>query len=160
MSSPKWIPLLLIVSSGAAFYAHASTKPHVQELTCGREIAADSEVPEKLAKLMSHVATNMVAHAKWVASNAEGKREHDALVAVAQRYSDIADAATRASAAMKAMEAIPAVAHDPSARDVGGQARWMREKIRMQIDFAQMLMQHAEKSKMVLANMDAEKSKR
>jgi hypothetical protein len=126
----------------------------IEEMTCGQEIAADSEVPEKLARLMSHVAGNMEAHAKWVGSSAGGKPEHDGLIAVAREYEAIAAAAERAAKAMKDMRAIPAVQHDPALLDRAGQVRWMRAKIQMQTEFATMLTAHAEVSKKALAQME------
>ena len=76
-----------------------------EEVSCGQEMAADAEVPEKLAQLMSHVAANMEAHAKWVAGSAGGKLEHDRLLVVAREYESIAAAAGRAANAMKDMHA-------------------------------------------------------
>jgi hypothetical protein len=126
----------------------------IEEMTCGQEIAADSEVPEKLARLMSHIAVNMQAHAKWVGSSVAGKPEHDGLMAVARAYEAIAAAAERAAKAMEDMRTIPAVQHEPALLDRAGQVRWMRAKIEMQMEFANILTRHAEVSKKVLAEME------
>ena len=150
--------LLLLVVLFISFYAQARAKMDAQEMTCGQEIAADSEVPEKLSKLMSHVAINMVVHANWLGADGGGKREHDSLLAVAHEYSAIAEAAGRAASAMRAMKEIPATPHDPARLDHAGQARWMRAKIEMQVEFAQMLMKHAEMSKRVLAEMEGRRT--
>jgi len=145
------LPLVLTVLS---FGGMARSTVGTEEMTCGQEIAADSEVPTKLARLMSHVAGNMEAHAKWVGSSVDGKSEHDALMAVAREYEAIAAAAERAAKAMKDMRTIPAVHHEPALLDRAGQARWMRAKIEMQTEFAKILTRHAEVSKKALAQME------
>ena len=145
---------LLLVGVLISLHAHGKVKMDAQEVTCGQEIATDADVPEKLSKLMSHVASNMVTHANWAGADDAGKREHDALMAVAHEYTAIAEAAGRAASAMKAMKDIPATPHDPARLDRAGQARWMRAKIDMQVEFARMLMEHAEISKKVLAQME------
>src|SRR5260221_75042 len=125
-----------------------------EEITCGQEMAADAEVPEKLARLMSHVSSNMEVHAKWVGEGPSGGRERDSLMVVAREYQAIADAAIRAASAMKAMRDIPAAPHDPSRLDRGRQALWMRAKIEMQTELAQLLIEHGEASKKVLAMLE------
>jgi ribosomal protein S18 acetylase RimI-like enzyme len=125
-----------------------------EEVTCGQEMAADAEVPEKLARLMSHVSSNMEVHAKWVGAGPSGAPERDSLMVVAREYQAIADAAIRAAAAMKAMKDIPAAPHDPSRLDRGQQALWMRAKIEMQTQFAHLLVEHAEASKKALVMME------
>jgi hypothetical protein len=145
------LPLVAVVLS---FDAMAKSPKGAEEVTCGQEIAADSEVPEKLAQLMSHVAANMEAHAKWVAGSAGGKLEHDRLMVVAREYESIAAAAGRAASAMKDMQSIPPVQHDPTQLDRAAQARWMRSKIAMQLEFARLLTRHAEVSKKLLAEME------
>jgi hypothetical protein len=113
-----------------------------EEVTCGQEMATDAEVPEALARLMRHVAGNMETHARWVGAGAE----HDALLIVAREYVAIADAAARAARAMQAMRDIPGAPHDPTQLDRGALARWMGEKIEMQLELAQLLTAHAEAS--------------
>jgi len=125
-----------------------------EEATCGQEIAADSEVPEKLSQLMSHVAVNMEAHAKWVAGSVGGQLEHDRLMVVAREYQAIAAAAGRAAIAMRDMRNVPAVQHDPALLDRAGHVRWMRAKIEMQLEFAELLRRHAEVSEKILAEME------
>ena len=144
------LPLAVAVLS---FDAMAKSTKGAEEITCGQEIATDSEVPEKLAQLMSHVAENMEAHAKWVAGSSGGKLEHDRLMVVAREYEAIAAAARRAARAMKDMRSVPPVQHDPALLDRAGQVRWMRAKIEMQLEFAQLLTRHAEVSKKALAEM-------
>jgi hypothetical protein len=148
--------LVLLLGIGMiSFDAGAKSKMDSAETTCGQEIAADAEVPEKLARLMRHVGTNMETHANWVGASAGGKQEQEALAAVARAYGAIADAAAGAARAMRSMKDIPAVAHDPARLDRAGQARWMRAKIEMQLEFAQLLMKHAELSKKVLVTLEA-----
>jgi hypothetical protein len=125
----------------------------------GQEIAADAEVPEKLGKLMAHVATNMETHANWAGLTQAGKKERDALMAVAREYRAIADASNRAATAMVAMKDLPPTPHDPSQLDRAGQAKWMREKIQMQLQFAQLLTQHAAASKRALVEMEGKSRK-
>ena len=146
--------VLSLVAAVLSIDAMAKSLTGAEEVTCGQEIAADSEVPEKLAQLMSHVAANMEAHAKWVAGSAGGKLEHDRLMLVAREYESIAAAAGRAASAMKSMQSIPPVQHDPSQLDRAGQARWMRSRIAMQLELARLLTRHAEVSKKVLAEME------
>jgi hypothetical protein len=117
-----------------------------EEMTCGQEMAADAEVPELLARLMLHVAGNMETHAKWVGAGVE----HDALRIVAREYVAIADAASRAARSMQAMREIPGVPHDPARLDRGALALWMRAKIELQLELAQMLTAHAVASRRAL----------
>ena len=124
------------------------------EQTCGEEMAASAEVPQKWQALMSHVATNMEWHAGWVGVDSPAaKREHDALMQVAAAYRAMADGAARAAAAMAAMKELEGAPHDPARIDRAGQARWMRAKIEMQRDFARLLLRHADESDAALAEM-------
>jgi hypothetical protein len=145
---------MALVAATVSCSAHGKAKMDAQEMTCGQEIAADAEVPEKLAKLIHHVASNMAAHADWVGADGRGKQEHDSLMAVAREYEAMADAAGRAAVAMQAMKDMPAAPHDPARLDRASQIRWMRAKINMQVEFAQMLTRHAEISRRVLAEME------
>jgi hypothetical protein len=133
----------------------AAKKMNEDELTCGQEIAADAEVPEKLGRLMAHVATNMEVHARWAATDPRGTRERDGLLAIAREYQAMADAAMRAAVAMRAMKDLPQTPHDPARLDRAGQTRWMREKIALQLEFARLLVAHAEVSKRVLAQLES-----
>jgi hypothetical protein len=122
------------------------------EETCGAELARDAEVPEKLGRLMEHVAENLRAHAVWVGmSTEEARREHDALQHVASGYESIGEAAGRTAAAMRAMRSLPPAPHDASAFDRGAFVVWMREKIAMQRELARLLLEHAELSRMCCA---------
>jgi hypothetical protein len=125
------------------------------ETTCGEEMAADAEVPEKLGRLMAHVAENMEAHARWAATDRHGQREHDDLMAAAREYRSIADACGRAAVIMRSMHDLPATPHDPTRLDRAGHTRWMRAKIAMQVEFADLLRRHAELSKKVVAAIEA-----
>jgi len=145
---------LTLVFAVIPFGGVARSTTGTEEMTCGQEMASDSEVPEKLARLMSHVATNMEAHAKWAGSSVGGKQEHDQLMVVAREYEAIAAAAGRAARAMKDMRSVPPVQHNRALFDRPAQARWMRAKIEMQLEFAQLLTRHAEISKKVLAEME------
>jgi hypothetical protein len=119
-------------------------------------MAASAEVPERWGALMRHVAGNMDAHAAWVGSGSPpSRRERAAMLRVARAYRAMADAATRAAAAMKAMRELPAAPHDPARLDRAALASWMREKIRMQLEFAALLTRHAEASERALAGLDA-----
>lgn len=76
--------------------------------TCGAELAKDAEVPEKLGRLMAHVAQNLRVHAAWVGTQiAEAKLEHDALQQVAEGYEAISQAASRTAASMIALRDLP-----------------------------------------------------
>lgn len=147
--------VLLLLAPAVSLHAHGGTKMDAHEVSCGQEMAADSEVPALLSKLMGHVAGNMEAHARWVGAEAGGKREHDSLVTMGHEYRAIAEAAGRAASAMRAMKDLPAAPHDPARLDRAGQARWMRAKIDMQVELARMLMRHAEASKKVLAELES-----
>jgi len=125
-----------------------------KEQTCGQEMAASAEVPQKWQALMSHVASNMERHAAWVGGDSPAaRRERDALTKVAGDYRAMAEAAGRAAAAMAAMKDLEAAPHDPSRIDRAEQARWMRAKIELQREFAQLLLQHADESEAALAAM-------
>ncbi len=128
------------------------TPNHAHEDTCGQEMAASAEVPLRWQALMDHVATNMDAHATWVGtSTPAAKHEHDALRRVAAAYRAMAWAAGSAAQAMLAMKDLPPAPHDPARRDAAAWAAWMREKIRMQREFAALLEQHAAASERAMA---------
>jgi hypothetical protein len=148
------LPFVLI-GMALSLDAGATPKADPAEPSCGQEIAADAEVPEKLGKLMAHVATNMETHANWAGLTQAGRKERDALMAVAREYRAIADASNRAATAMLAMKDLPPTPHEPSQLDRAGQAKWMRAKIQMQLQFAQLLTQHAAASKRALVAMES-----
>lgn len=55
-------------------------------MACGAELADASIVPERLAALMSHVAENLEAHARWVGvETPQAKAEHEGLAIELQR---------------------------------------------------------------------------
>lgn len=124
------------------------------ELTCGMELARNAGVPEKLGALMSHVAENLEAHARWVGTaNDEAKREHDAMLAVAEGYKTMGEAGRAAAELMRSLEHLPAVRHDPSARDLPAFRAWMTTKIQLQREVAALLLEHAELSERALASV-------
>jgi hypothetical protein len=126
------------------------------EETCGQELARDAEVPDRLGRLMAYVADNMETHAAWVGAGVpEAKREHDALLEIAEAYRAIGKAAARAARAMRDMKDFPAAPHDPDKLDRDGFRAWMREKIRMQRELADLLHDHADASEDVLRKLDA-----
>jgi hypothetical protein len=56
--------LVLLFATGTvplslATPARPHMKPDEAEVTCGQELSEDAEVPDKLAQLMNHVASNM-----------------------------------------------------------------------------------------------------
>jgi len=134
--------------------AHASAEAHAEE-TCGQELARDAEVPDSLGQLMAHVVKNMDAHARWVGASPAGAREQAAMERVADAYRALASAAAQAADAMRAMKDLPAAPHDPGRWDRAAQARWMREKIALQRDFAAMILRHAQASESALAALEA-----
>ncbi|HEX3769452.1 MAG TPA: hypothetical protein VHV30_01250 [Polyangiaceae bacterium] len=127
-----------------------------EEATCGHELAADAEVPDLLARLIAHVAENMVSHAKWVGeSSPGGELEAQGLQRVADHYRAVAAAAGQAAAAMRAMQDTPAAPHDLARLDRAALAKWMRAKVVLQRKLAHVLLNHAERSEAVLRKMDA-----
>jgi hypothetical protein len=147
--------LLRAFFAGLVLLTAAAALAGDDEMTCGREMAGDAEVPDKLAHLMSHVATQMHRHATWVGTaTPAARREHDTLERVATEYQAIADAGTRAAVAMRAMRDVPAAPHDPARLDRAAVAKWMREKIAMQRDFAKLLERHAADSETALREIE------
>ncbi|HYQ16324.1 MAG TPA: hypothetical protein VEQ58_11225 [Polyangiaceae bacterium] len=125
------------------------------EETCGQELARDADVPELLGELWEHVATNLVAHAKWVGTaSADAAAEHDSLTQIAREYRDIAAAAGRAAAIMKSMHDFAPAPHDPQLLDRAGLARFIRRKIELQLRFADLLVRHAEASRSALVGLE------
>ncbi len=119
--------------------------------TCGEELAQSAEIPESLARLFMHVATNMDAHATWVGTDTiEAHREHDALRASAVAYREIADAAARAAESMLAFADLAPAPHDPARLDRRALLAWMSAKVEMQRDLARLLLEHAEQSAAML----------
>jgi hypothetical protein len=127
----------------------------VDETTCGQELARDAQVPELLGQLWEHVATNLQSHARWVGTaTPAAAAEHDALVHIAREYRYIAAAAERASAIMKSLHDLPPAAHDPAHLDRPAQARYMRRKIDLQLELANLLVSHAEASRVALFELE------
>jgi hypothetical protein len=125
------------------------------EETCGQELARDAEVPELLGQLWEHVATNLVAHAKWVGTaTPAAAAEHDGLMHIAREYRNVAAAAERAAAIMKSMDGLEPAPHDPARMDRAAQARYMRHKIELQLKLADLLVRHAEASRAALAELE------
>jgi hypothetical protein len=55
------------------------------------------------------------------------------------------------------MRDLPPAAHDPARLDVVALAKWMREKIAMQLDFAHLMERHAAASQEVLQQLAGKK---
>jgi hypothetical protein len=129
-----------------------------EDQTCGEELAADAEVPERWRDLARHVAHNMEAHARRVDASAPGvgpanaaaQRERDGLLRVARAYREMADAADRAAEAMRAMRDAPAAPPDPARRDPAALARWMTAKVALQRELATILLRHADASERLM----------
>lgn len=127
----------------------------VDEWTCGRELARDAEVPQLLAELWLHVATNMVVHAKWVGTDTpEAAAEHDGLTHIAREYRNIAAAAERAATIMQSMYDLQPAQHDVGRLDRAAQARFIRQKIELQLKLAELLVRHAEDSRRALSELE------
>jgi len=121
------------------------------ELTCGMELAQNADVPEKLGALMSHVAQNLEAHARWVGTASEAaQREHDAMLAVAQGYRAMGSAGRDTAALMRSLASLPEAPHDPKKRDSAAFSAWMKAKIALQRELAAMLLEHAAMSERAL----------
>src|SRR5215510_7668976 len=122
-----------------------------QEETCGQELAGSAVVPEQFAALFKHVAVNIRDHAAWVGTtNADAKREHDAMLSVAHGYEAISAEAQRTANLMRTLHELAPTAHDPKKWDREKFATWMKAKVRMQRTLANLLLEHAEQSERVL----------
>lgn len=127
----------------------------LDEPSCGQELAQDSEVPELLGQLWEHVAGNLAAHAKWVGTATPvAAAEHDCLTHIAREYRNVAAAAERAAAIMKSMDRLEPAPHDPKLIDRPAQARYMRRKIELQLALADLLVRHADASRVALAELE------
>jgi hypothetical protein len=85
-----------------------------------------------------------------------GAAERNGLMAVARAYRELAAAASRAAGTMKSMRDLPAAPHDASRLDRPQLLHWMRAKIEMQTELAELLIRHADLSKKVLGAMEAD----
>jgi len=122
--------------------------------TCGQELASAAPVPEQFAALFRHVATNLRAHATWVGTaTIEAKREHDAMIAVAQGYEATSESAQHTATFMRTLEQLPVAAHDPNQMDREIFFVWMKTKIELQRALASTLLEHAEQSERALREM-------
>ncbi|WP_437767254.1 hypothetical protein WME77_09510 [Sorangium sp. So ce764] len=93
---------------------------------CGRDLANNAAVAERLAELFRHVADNLEAHARWVGSaTPEARLEHDAMRRVAAGYREIGEAAGRAAETMRAAGDLPAAPHDLARFDRGAFEAWI-----------------------------------
>jgi hypothetical protein len=157
---PHFAHLSFAAAAALLAWGHArpgmSVEQPTREQTCGQEMAASAEVPQKWQELMDHVATNMEGHARWVGTaSPAAKAEHDAMMRVAAAYREMAAAGGRAATAMRAMKELPPAPHDPARMDRQGQAGFMRAKIQMQRAFAALLIRHVEESEKALAELEA-----
>lgn len=117
--------------------------------TCGRELAAGAEIPAKIAALFSHVALNLALHESLVEQRTElGKRERDVLLAVRTEYQALSASAQRAAALLRSAQDLPNAEHDPSALDLETLAEWLKVKVRLQRELAQLLSMHADESEL------------
>jgi hypothetical protein len=124
-----------------------SNEDRTEEQTCGQELAASSEIPEAWRDLMSHVAFNLEAHAHWVGADTElARRERDAMLAVAEAYRAMADAAARAATLLRSLRDLSPAPHDPARFDAPAFASWMRAKLVLQRALAEMLTRHADRA--------------
>lgn len=121
-----------------------------QHESIGKELAEGSVIPEHVAVLFAHVASNLREHAKGI--NAENPG-HAALIAVADGYEAISAEAQRVCNYMRTLEYLPATPHDASARDSSALASWMQEKVAIQRSFAKLLNDHAEQSERALREL-------
>ena len=146
---------------GSAGDAKAAPAGEAVEKTCGQEMAESAEVPRGWHALMNHVASNMEWHAAWVGADAPSARgEHQALLRVAAAYRAMANSAAGAEEAMASMKDLPPAPHDPTRFDRARQARWMRAKIKMQREFADMLLRHARESEKALSRLESSPGER
>jgi len=129
----------------------------MQWMSCGAELADAAIVPERLAALMSHVAENLDAHARWVgAGTPQAQAEHEALLKLAADYREIAAAAQRTVGTMRDSSSLEPAPHDPARWDRPAFLQWLRRKIELQRAFAQLLIEHAEASERILTSARAE----
>jgi hypothetical protein len=123
----------------------------MQSMACGVELADAASVPEQIAALLSHVAENLEAHARWVGLETKAAQaEHEGLLSLAADYRAIAAAAQRAAATMHGLRALEPALHDPARWDRPAFLDWMRRKIELQRALAQLLSEHAEASQQIL----------
>jgi hypothetical protein len=121
-----------------------------QHESIGKELAEGAVIPEQVAVLFAHVASNLREHAKGVDAANPG---HAALIAVADGYEAISAEAQRVCNYMRTLERLPATPHDASARDRKALASWMQEKVAIQRSFAKLLNEHAEQSERALREL-------
>jgi hypothetical protein len=153
-------PVVLVCALAAcSATTSASAPPHTaphEPASCGAELSEDAVVPEQLAALMSHVANNMDAHARWVGSSSEAARsEREALTRLATHYRRIAASAAQAARSMRGMHELDAAPHDPARFDRQAFERWMRTKVALQRNLARLLLEHAATSERALADESA-----
>ena len=90
-------------------------------MACGAELGAAAIVPERLAALMSHVAENLEAHARWVGTETpQARAEHQGLSRLAGDYRAIAAAAQRTAATMHGLRALEPAPTTPPAGTARG----------------------------------------
>lgn len=122
--------------------------------SCGAELAEGAVVPDLIAELLEHVATNLIAHAEWVGTATEpAEAESSGLRRVAELYRSSASSARSAAAAMRALEDLRPAPHDPELWDGVAFAAWMRRKVELQSRLAELLASHAEHSRRVLEEL-------
>ncbi|MFT3921555.1 MAG: hypothetical protein QM778_03375 [Myxococcales bacterium] len=130
-----------------------------EDLTCGEELAASAEVPERISALFAHVSLNLEAHAKWVGqASPEARVEHDALRKVADACRALAQVSGETAELMRSLRDLAPVPHDPAGFDRQEFLPWMEHKIALQRGLSQLLLEHASVNAMALEFMRSDGS--
>jgi hypothetical protein len=126
----------------------------VQALTCGQELAASAAIPEALAALLKHVATNLEAHARWVGNDTQAAlTEQAAMAVVACKYRELAEATEELVSTMRSCAQLPAAEHDPAQQDRANLRTWLEQKVTLQRELAHKLEQGAKDAEAALRDM-------
>lgn len=126
------------------------------EESCGQELAGSAVIPEQFALLFEHVAVNLRDHAEWVGTlTLAARQEHDAMLAVAEGYEAISGEARSTAKLMRTLGALPSAPHPAEKWNRAKFEIWMKAKVELQRQLAQMLIEHAEQSERALKQMSA-----
>jgi hypothetical protein len=132
-----------------------TTTAATAEMTCGQMMARKAELPTKLSELITTVADNVEAHAKWMSASKDkaAKKEHDALMKVAKDHRQLAKQLTTTATTMTAQKDLPGTPHDPKTMDVAKMTELTTKQIKLSREMATLLNKDADEAEKMLTQM-------
>ena len=132
--------------------AGATTEPGSQ-MTCGQMMASKAVMPQKMSELLTNVADNLEAHAKWVGTKDKAaKAENDQLIKVAKEHRAIAASMKKTAETMQKGKDLAQAPHDMKTMDPK-MAEGMTRQIALEREMASLLQKDADDAEKHLSSM-------